>query len=86
MAQAGLMKIGITSQNFRSITGHAGKGRRFIIFTVEAGQPAQETGRLDLPMDTEFTAFAKRRPGAGNTSSLILLLAIKKFVLNLNAR
>lgn len=45
------MKIGISSQNFRTITGHAGKGRRFIIFTAENGQAAHETERLDLPLD-----------------------------------
>jgi predicted Fe-Mo cluster-binding NifX family protein len=51
------MKIGITSQNFRTISGHAGKGRRFIIFTAEAGKPVQETGRLDLPMHLSMHAW-----------------------------
>ena len=45
------MKIGITSQNFRTITGHAGKGRRFIIFTEENGQLSEATERLDLPKE-----------------------------------
>jgi len=26
------MRIGVTSQNFRTITGHAGKTRRFLVF------------------------------------------------------
>ena len=51
------MKIGITSQNFRTITGHAGKGRRFIIFTAESGQPIKETDRLDLPKDMSMHAW-----------------------------
>jgi predicted Fe-Mo cluster-binding NifX family protein len=41
------MKIGVTSQNFRTITAHAGKARRFMIFETAGGQ-AVETGRLDL--------------------------------------
>lgn len=51
------MKIGITSQNFRTITGHAGKGRRFIIFTIEEGQPPKETDRLDLPKAMSLHAW-----------------------------
>ncbi len=30
------MRIGVTSQNFRTITGHAGKTRRFLIFEQDA--------------------------------------------------
>jgi predicted Fe-Mo cluster-binding NifX family protein len=45
------MKIGITSQNFRTITGHAGKTRRFLVFGQdEAGKPV-EIERLDLPKE-----------------------------------
>jgi predicted Fe-Mo cluster-binding NifX family protein len=44
------MKIGVTSQNFRTITAHAGKARRFMIFEAADGQ-AVETGRLDLPKE-----------------------------------
>jgi len=45
------MKIGISSQNFRTITGHAGKGRRFIIFTAENEDSVHETEKLDLPVE-----------------------------------
>jgi predicted Fe-Mo cluster-binding NifX family protein len=45
------MKIGVSSQNFRTITGHAGKGRRFIVFTVENDREPRESARLDLPID-----------------------------------
>lgn len=45
------MKIGITSQNFRTISGHAGKTRRFIIIGQdESGKPV-ELDRLDLPKE-----------------------------------
>ncbi|WP_020393684.1 NifB/NifX family molybdenum-iron cluster-binding protein [Thiolinea disciformis] len=51
------MKIGVSSQNFRTITGHAGKGRRFMIFEAELGQTPQEIERLDLPMDMSIHAW-----------------------------
>ncbi|NEV64209.1 NifB/NifX family molybdenum-iron cluster-binding protein [Thiorhodococcus minor] len=43
------MRIAVTSQNFRTITGHAGKTRRFIILECDGSQPAVEVERLDLP-------------------------------------
>lgn len=43
------MKIGVSSQNFKTITGHAGKGRRFIYFDVDGKGNVEETDRLDLP-------------------------------------
>jgi len=42
------MKLAVTSQNFRTITGHAGKTRRFIIFAAEDNETAVEIDRLDL--------------------------------------
>ncbi len=44
------MKIGVTSQNFRTITGHAGSARRFMIFEA-SGAEVIETGKLDLPLE-----------------------------------
>ena len=43
------MRIGVTSQNFRTITGHAGKTRRFLIYENQADGSVQEVDRLDLP-------------------------------------
>ena len=51
------MKIGITSQNFRTITGHAGKTRRFLILGQdEAGKPI-ELERLDLPKEMSLHEY-----------------------------
>ncbi|MEN8178489.1 MAG: nitrogen fixation protein [Pseudomonadota bacterium] len=51
------MKIGITSQNFRAITGHAGKTRRFLILGQdEAGKPV-ELERLDLPKEMSLHEY-----------------------------
>ncbi|HSQ73318.1 MAG TPA: NifB/NifX family molybdenum-iron cluster-binding protein [Rubrivivax sp.] len=52
------MKIAVSSQNFRTVTGHAGKCRRFIVYEVQAGGVPAEAGRLDLPMEQSFHAFA----------------------------
>ncbi len=43
------MRIAVTSQNFRTVTGHAGKTRRFLIFEAAAGSKPVEIDRLDLP-------------------------------------
>ncbi len=51
------MKVAVTSQNFRTITGHAGKTRRFLIYEVnDAGMP-QELERLDLPKEMSMHAW-----------------------------
>ena len=45
------MKIAITSQNFKTITGHAGKTRRFIIYDDHIAGTATEIDRLNLPKE-----------------------------------
>lgn len=45
------MRIAVSSQNFRTITGHAGKTRRFLIYSIAAGSEPSEVERLDLPKD-----------------------------------
>ena len=51
------MKIGITSQNFRTITGHAGKTRRFLVLSPQADGGVQEVERLDLPKEMSMHEF-----------------------------
>ncbi|MBT3012210.1 MAG: nitrogen fixation protein [Candidatus Thiodiazotropha sp. (ex Lucina pensylvanica)] len=52
------MKIAVTSQNFRTITQHAGKTRRFLIYEQdpETGQ-AHELARLNLPKQMSMHEF-----------------------------
>jgi predicted Fe-Mo cluster-binding NifX family protein len=46
------MRIAVTSQNFKSITGHAGKARRFLVYELDgADTPPHEVDRLDLPKE-----------------------------------
>ncbi len=51
------MRVAITSQNFRTITGHAGKTRRFLVF--EAGEDIEpgEPERLELPPDMSLHQY-----------------------------
>lgn len=51
------MLIAIASQNFRTITPHAGKSRRFMIFSLEPGQPPHELDRLDLPKEMSIHEY-----------------------------
>ncbi len=50
------MKIGVTSQNFRTITGHAGKTRRFLVYDSQQAE-IRETERLDLPKEMSMHEF-----------------------------
>ncbi len=43
------MRIAVTSQNFRTITGHAGKARRFMILDAAGVAPPAVISKLDLP-------------------------------------
>lgn len=51
------MNIAVTSQNFRTITGHAGKTRRFLVYTSPAENEWVETDRLDLPKEMSMHEF-----------------------------
>ncbi len=47
------MKIAVTSQNRKTVTAHAGRCRKFWIFTVENGQITDKT-LLELPKEQSF--------------------------------
>ncbi|MBB5048937.1 putative Fe-Mo cluster-binding NifX family protein [Rhodopseudomonas rhenobacensis] len=51
------MLIAVASQNFRTVTGHAGKSRRFLVFDAAPGQPPHEVERLDLPKELAIHEF-----------------------------
>jgi predicted Fe-Mo cluster-binding NifX family protein len=51
------MKIAVTSQNFRTITGHAGKTRRFLVYQVDGAGVAKEIQRLDLPKEMSLHEY-----------------------------
>lgn len=51
------MRIAVASQNFRTITGHAGMTRRFMVFEAEAGQPCTPVERIELAKDQAIHEF-----------------------------
>ena len=51
------MKVAVTSQNFRTVTQHAGKARRFLVFEVQPGEVPVEIERIDLPKEMSFHAY-----------------------------
>ena len=51
------MKIGVTSQNFKTITGHAGKTRRFLIFSENEQGEWIEDVPIDLPKEMSIHEF-----------------------------
>jgi predicted Fe-Mo cluster-binding NifX family protein len=53
------MRIGVTSQNFRTITAHGGKARRFLIYRHMTDGRIVEEDRLDLPMEMSIHEFSR---------------------------
>ena len=51
------MKIAVTSQNFRTVTPHAGKTRRFLVYEAAEGGEPIEVDRLDLPKELSMHEF-----------------------------
>jgi predicted Fe-Mo cluster-binding NifX family protein len=54
------MRIAVTSQNFRTVTGHAGRARRFIVFEAGGAAPPAEVARLDLDVGMTIHGFDPR--------------------------
>lgn len=51
------MRIAVTSQNFKTITGHAGKSRRFLVYEIAAGREPTEVERIDLPKELSLHEY-----------------------------
>lgn len=54
------MRIAVTSQNYRTVTGHAGRARRFIVFEADGQEPPREVERLDLDTDMAIHGYDHR--------------------------
>ena len=80
------MKIAVTSQNFKSVTGHAGKSRRFIIFDVGTPCDTPEVVWLDLPMEMSFHEFSGDRHPLDDMDVILTASAGKSFVAKLAQR
>jgi predicted Fe-Mo cluster-binding NifX family protein len=54
------MRIAITSQNFRTVTGHAGRARRFIVFEADGLSAPREVERIDLDVNMAMHGYDHR--------------------------
>ena len=81
------MKVAVASSDFRKVTGHAGRARRFLVFEVMSdGQAGTPTG-IELEPDLVFHHFKDDRahPLDGVTA-LITLSAGESFVKKMAGR
>jgi predicted Fe-Mo cluster-binding NifX family protein len=51
------MKIAVGSQNRKTVTGHAGRTRRFMVWEVREGAAPAEAGWIELPKELAFHEF-----------------------------
>ncbi|MGF1658625.1 MAG: NifB/NifX family molybdenum-iron cluster-binding protein [Rubrimonas sp.] len=51
------MRIAVASQNFRTVTAHVGRTRKFFIFEASPGEAPREIERLKLPMGMALHDF-----------------------------
>ncbi|ABC22784.1 NifB/NifX family molybdenum-iron cluster-binding protein [Rhodospirillum rubrum] len=56
------MRIGISSQDFLTVSGHAGRARHFLIFETSADGALGAPSRLELPPDKVLHAFGDDGP------------------------
>jgi predicted Fe-Mo cluster-binding NifX family protein len=80
------MKIAVTSQNFRTVTGHAGKTRRFLVYKAVDGGPAVELARYDLPLEMSMHEFPGGRHPLDEMDVVITGSAGAGFIRNLAQR
>lgn len=58
------MKIAISSQDFATITGHAGRANHFLVFQAEAGQEPQLLEKVTLSKEMTFHEYHVHSPNA----------------------
>ena len=66
------MRIAVTSQNFRTVTGHAGHARRFLIFEGNKAELPTEIGILDLDAQMVIHGFDKNASHPLDTMGVLI--------------
>lgn len=80
------MKIAVTSQNFKNVTGHAGESRRFMIFEVDAPCDVSAIAWLHLPAQMSFHVFSGGRHPLDDMDVILTANAGQGFVEELALR
>ncbi|RAI41383.1 nitrogen fixation protein, partial [Rhodoplanes elegans] len=50
-------RVAVASDDYATVTGHAGKARRFLVFETQGDAPPREVARLDLPAELTVHEF-----------------------------
>lgn len=66
------MRIAVTSQNFRTLTPHAGRMRRFLVYQAEPPGEPVEIDRLDLPKNMAMHEFHRDGPHPLDTVDVVI--------------
>jgi predicted Fe-Mo cluster-binding NifX family protein len=80
------MKIAVASQDFETVSQHAGKTSRFILFDAVPGGVPLETGKLDLPEEMTMHAFAGGKHPLDSVDVLIAASAGPGFIAKMEER
>ena len=81
------MRVAVASQNFREITGHGGRARRFLVYQAQPGNEPLEVERLDLPKEMAMHEFQDNGPHPLDQVQLLIVgSAGDGFVRRLGAR
>jgi predicted Fe-Mo cluster-binding NifX family protein len=67
------MKIAIASQNRKTVTGHAGMSRRFVVWEAADGGEPVEVERLDLPKEMAFHNFHGQGPHPLDVADVLIV-------------
>lgn len=80
------MKIAVTSEDFKRVTGHAGKSRRFVIFDVRTPSASPDVVWLDLPMEMSLYEFSGDRHPLDDMDVILTACASQRVVTRLALR
>jgi len=80
------MKIAVSSQNFKSVTGYTGQSRRFIVFNVGMPGDYPEIVWLDLPSEMSFQEISGGAHPLDDMDVILTASASKDFIAKLAQR
>ncbi|MFO1112379.1 MAG: hypothetical protein U1E35_00350 [Rhodospirillales bacterium] len=81
------MKIAVSSQDYRKVSGHAGQARRWLVFETGTNKQSVSTEKLELPPALVFHRFQGMGPHPLDAASvLITRFAGDGFVIKMRKR
>lgn len=81
------MRIAVASNDFRKVTGHAGRARKWLVFEVDDQGAIAEPSRVELPAEMVFHHFQDDAPHPlDGISALIAISAGEGFLKHMKKR